>query len=270
MVGAVERRADARRRRGGATIGKGACFYWRYEKFIRRSESRTNSTVGATGAIYAIRRTLFEPIPDDTMLDDVLIPLRIVRRGYRVVFEPAARAYDDATPPPPESSSEKCGRSRARSSCFARERWLFDPLRNRVWFETMSHKGLRLAAPLLQLLLFAANFGLADLLFYRWLLAAQVVFYAAALGGHAHRHAQASSLRPDGPVRSLRVELGRDRRVRPVSHRPAAGDLGAGGIDRARVSASVGESGPPPVSRSFGMRTMNASRRFVPALPVQM
>ena len=46
------------------------------------------------GAIYAIRRELFEPIPEDTILDDVLIPLRIVRRGYRVVFEPDARAYD--------------------------------------------------------------------------------------------------------------------------------------------------------------------------------
>jgi len=49
---------------------------------------------------------------------------------------------------------------------------------------------LRLAAPFLQLILFAANFGLADLWFYRCLLAAQIVFYAAALGGHAHRHAR--------------------------------------------------------------------------------
>jgi hypothetical protein len=73
---------------------------------------------------------------------------------------------------------------------FARERWLFDPLRNPLWFETMSHKALRLAAPFLQLLLFAASFGLADLWFYRWLLAAQIVFYAAALGGHAHRHSR--------------------------------------------------------------------------------
>ena len=52
----------------------------------------------------------------------------------------------------------------------------------------MSHKALRLAAPFLQLLLFAANFALADLLFFRCLLAAQMVFYAAALGGYAHRH----------------------------------------------------------------------------------
>src|SRR5262245_30230345 len=65
----------------GAAPGDGLGFYWRYEKLIRRSESRVDSTVGATGAIYAIRRELFEAIPEDTVLDDVLIPLRIARRG---------------------------------------------------------------------------------------------------------------------------------------------------------------------------------------------
>ena len=175
---------------GGATIGKGACFYWRYEKFIRRSESRTNSTVGATGAIYAIRRSLFEPIPHDTILDDVLIPLGIIRRGYRVCLESAARAYD-ATPASSHDEFVRKVRTIAGTfQLFARERWLFDPVRNPLWFETMSHKALRLAAPFLQLVLFAANLALADLWFYCWLLAAQMAFYAAALGGHAHRHAR--------------------------------------------------------------------------------
>src|SRR5207249_2121482 len=68
----------------GGMISEGAGAYWRYEKFIRRHESRVDSTVGATGAIYAIRRDLFEPIPADTILDDVLIPMRIARKGYRV------------------------------------------------------------------------------------------------------------------------------------------------------------------------------------------
>src|SRR6267143_1508543 len=75
-------------------VGKGVGLYWRFEKAIRLCESRVDSTVGATGAIYAIRRDLFDPIPEDTILDDVVIPIRIVRLGYRVVFEPAARAYD--------------------------------------------------------------------------------------------------------------------------------------------------------------------------------
>src|SRR5712692_8786709 len=67
----------------GNAVGEGASFYWRYEKFLRRCESRIDSTVGATGAIYAIRRALFEPLPADTLLDDVLLACRIVRRGYR-------------------------------------------------------------------------------------------------------------------------------------------------------------------------------------------
>ena len=49
----------------------------------------------ATGAIYAIRRSLFEPIPADTILDDVLIPLRLVKKGYAVLFEPGAKASGD-------------------------------------------------------------------------------------------------------------------------------------------------------------------------------
>jgi poly-beta-1,6-N-acetyl-D-glucosamine synthase len=172
----------------GATLGRGACFYWRYETFIRRSESRVNSTVGATGAIYAIRRTLFEPIPPDTILDDVLIPLRIVRRGYRVKLESAALAYD-ATPSTERDEFIRKVRTIAGTfQLFARERWLFSPLRNRLWFETMSHKALRLTVPVLQLVLLVANIGLAHLIVYRCLLAAHMVFYAAALGGYAHRH----------------------------------------------------------------------------------
>src|SRR5438874_2785341 len=87
-VGAVsgELVLKSRSNAGSSTIAAGSSFYWRYEKFIRRNESRTNSTVGATGALYAIRRDLFERIPDDTLLDDVLIPMRIVSRGYRVLF----------------------------------------------------------------------------------------------------------------------------------------------------------------------------------------
>src|SRR5690625_381997 len=71
-------------------VAEGMSFYWRYETFIRRHESRVDSTVGVTGAIYAIRRRLFRPIPDSLILDDVLIPMQVVRQGYRVCFEPRA------------------------------------------------------------------------------------------------------------------------------------------------------------------------------------
>ncbi len=167
----------------GAAVGKGVGFYWRYEKFIRRQESRSNSTVGATGAIYAIRRTLFEPIPDDTLLDDVLIPLRIVKAGYRVVFEPAARAYDTASATAKQEFVRKVRTIAGTFQLFAREAWLFNPRRNPVWFEALSHKGVRLLMPVLQGAALAANIALAREPVYTVLLAGQMMFYAAALGG---------------------------------------------------------------------------------------
>src|SRR5262249_19281778 len=159
-----------------AGFGKGVSFYWRYEKFIRRSESRAGSTVGATGAIYAIRRSLFERVPDDTILDDVLIPLRVVREGYRVVFEPAAVAYDLPAAAPRHEFVRKVRTIAGMFQLLARETWLFDPVRNPVWFETISHKALRLATPLLQLAVFLANLALVDVGPYRVLLEAQVIF----------------------------------------------------------------------------------------------
>src|SRR4029450_5472045 len=64
-----------------APAGHGAALYWRYEKAIRSAEGLVDSTIGATGAIYAIRRALFEPIPEDTLLDEGLVPLGGGRRG---------------------------------------------------------------------------------------------------------------------------------------------------------------------------------------------
>jgi biofilm PGA synthesis N-glycosyltransferase PgaC len=68
--------------------------YWKYEKWIRKMESQTGSVVGATGAIYAMWRKLYTPLPAAALLDDVLSPMNVVVQGYRVVFESKAIAYD--------------------------------------------------------------------------------------------------------------------------------------------------------------------------------
>ncbi len=175
---------------GGTAVAEGIRFYWRYEKFIRRDESRVDSTVGATGAIYAIRRDLFEPIPEDTILDDVLIPLRIARRGYRVLFEPAAQAYDRVAMAAGEELTRKIRTIAGNFQLFARERWLMDPFRNRLWLQTASHKGLRLLSPLFLGATFGANLLLLGQPFYRWALVGQILFYVAALGGYALRNAR--------------------------------------------------------------------------------
>jgi GT2 family glycosyltransferase len=174
----------------GTSIGRGTSFYWRYEKFIRFHESRAASTVGATGAIYAIRRALFEPIPNDTILDDVLIPLRIVRQGYSVQFAPEARAFDAVSATAHQECVRKVRTIAGTFQLFARERWLLNPLRNPVWFQAISHKGLRLALPALHATVLAANLALTDGVLYLCALGAQLGFYAAAILGHAFRHAR--------------------------------------------------------------------------------
>jgi cellulose synthase/poly-beta-1,6-N-acetylglucosamine synthase-like glycosyltransferase len=170
----------------GSLVRKGIGFYWNYEKFIRRNESRVDSTAGVTGAIYAIRRDLFEPIPEETILDDVLIPMRIVRRGYRVMFEPGARAYDQAATTGIEFT-RKVRTIAGNFQLFVRERWLLNPFSNRLWVQTVSHKGCRLLSPLCLGAALGANLFLLYEPFYRWALGAQIVFYAAAIGGYLIR-----------------------------------------------------------------------------------
>jgi poly-beta-1,6-N-acetyl-D-glucosamine synthase len=73
-------------------------LYWRIEKKIRELESASGSVVGATGAIYCARRELLDPLPEGTILDDVLLPMQVVRKGARVIFDSRARAWDVAGP----------------------------------------------------------------------------------------------------------------------------------------------------------------------------
>ena len=72
-------------------------LYWKYEKWIRRNLNRIDAMLGATGAIYAIRRELADPLPPDTLLDDVHLPFLIASKGFRIYFEDAAKAYDFPT-----------------------------------------------------------------------------------------------------------------------------------------------------------------------------
>lgn len=177
----------------GKPLARGLGLYWRCEKAIRRSESRVGSVVGVTGAIYAIRRELFETLPSDTILDDVLVPMRIARGGHRVVFEPRARAYDHAPASPAGEFARKVRTISGNFQLFAREHWLLG-FRNPLWLQTVSHKGLRLLTPALLAFALAANLLLLDRPAFRLLLVAQSAFYAVAIFGHALRHAKVPGL----------------------------------------------------------------------------
>lgn len=170
-------------------IEEGMGFYWRYEKFIRRHESRVDSTVGSTGAIYAIRKRLFRPIPDSTILDDVLIPMQIARQGYRVRFEPDALAYDQTSKNAYMEFQRKLRTIAGNFQMFYLEPWLLNPVRNRLWVQTISHKGARLLSPACLCAALAANLFILGEPAYRYLLIAQILFYMVAAAGHLTRRA---------------------------------------------------------------------------------
>jgi len=164
---------------GGASSGA----YWRYEKFVRSRECAVDSTIVVTGAIYAIRQELFESIAADTVVDDLIVPLRIARRGYRIVFARDALAYESS------ATNRQEFRRKVRTlagllQLLARERWLMNPFANRLWWQMMSHKAARLLIAPLQIIAFIANIVLAlNSPLYQVILFAQILFYLGALAG---------------------------------------------------------------------------------------
>lgn len=177
MVGAVSGRLRLGALEGHDTEGFGA--YWSYEVWLRRQESRIDSTLGATGALYAIRRCLWEPVPSDTILDDVLVPMRIVMAGYRVVYEPEALAFDRLAEQVGDEFARKVRTLAGNFQLLGRYPSLLNPRRNRVWFQYLSHKVGRLAVPFCLLLLLISSATLREG-WYGVALGLQVLWYGTA------------------------------------------------------------------------------------------
>ena len=171
---------------GGAGVGESVGLYWNYEKWIRKNESRFDSVIGATGAIYAIRKSLWQPLPPMTILDDVYTPMQIAMTGHRVVFEDRARAYDKAANSARREFARKVRTLTGNYQLCQLMPRLLVPT-SALLLQFYSHKLMRLAAPIFFLLLFAINVAIITLqgapLFYSAALAAQLIFYACVAAG---------------------------------------------------------------------------------------
>lgn len=163
--------------------GRGMGVYWRLEKRVRELESSSGSVVGATGALYGARRELVGPIPPETLLDDVLIPMQIVRSGKRVIFEPEARAWDVAHQGSEREFARKVRTLSGNYQLLQLAPWLLSR-DNPIRFEFVSHKLLRLWVPFGLLFCLCSSVFLSGP-FFRIVLAAQLVFYALSFTGLA-------------------------------------------------------------------------------------
>lgn len=141
--------------------GAGLDAYWRLERRLRHDESAWHSSVGVSGAVYALRRECFRPIPPDTILDDVLIPMSIVAGGRRVVYAPGAEAYDRPSGDPGAERRRKVRTLAGNFQLLARHPAWCLPGGHPLWLAYLCHKVLRLFAPIALLAAFASAAALA-------------------------------------------------------------------------------------------------------------
>jgi cellulose synthase/poly-beta-1,6-N-acetylglucosamine synthase-like glycosyltransferase len=174
VCGAVryEAGSDARQTEGA---------YWKYESALRMMEARLGAILNASGCIYALRRECFSPVPQSTILEDFVIPMRARRLGFSVLYDPEAVAIEF---PASTVSGEFTRRVRLAVGSF---RALGDlvrvPWRGFTPFALISHKLLRWLVPFFAITLFVSNIFIMRSPSYRVALAAQVLFYCwAGLG----------------------------------------------------------------------------------------
>lgn len=160
-------------------------LYWRYEKWIRQSESRLASVPGVTGALYLIHRRYIRPLPADTLLDDFDMPLPALREGKRVLFEAGAQVIDRVAEDMAREKTRKVRTLTGNFQSFRRHPWLFSPRANPIWWQFMSHKVARLLVPYALLLLLVLPLLVATP-FYLAVFAAEVAFYSLAFGNAHH------------------------------------------------------------------------------------
>ena len=154
-------------------------LYWSLERWLRRREADVHSAIGVTGAIYAMRRTLWTPLPAELILDDLYVPMQLVLKGHRIAFVDEARAYETRAT---SDGNEYRRKVRTLTGVLQLCAWLprtLSPLRNPVWVQFVTHKLLRLLTPYWLLVCVAwAMAAVAHRIGFGWLLAATAAFVA--------------------------------------------------------------------------------------------
>jgi cellulose synthase/poly-beta-1,6-N-acetylglucosamine synthase-like glycosyltransferase len=167
-----------------SATGSGAKSYWGYETFLKTHESRACSLIGASGCLYAVRRTAYTPLYNEAC-SDFIIATKMMEQGLRAVYEPAAVCTEETNQ---RADKELRMRVRVITQTYTdlwRHRAMLNPLRSGFYaVELLSHKVLRYLVPVLLLLVLLSTAALATRSwFYAALFGGQILFYAAALAG---------------------------------------------------------------------------------------
>ena len=187
-VGCVsgEKKVMAKSDSDEAAQGEG--LYWKYESTLKRLDSELYSAMGAAGELCVIRRQLMTDIPDDTLLDDFVISMEIVRMGYKIAYTSKAFAMEYGSADFHEESKRKRRIAAGGLQSSWRLRSLMNPLRHPVVaFQFVSHRVLRWTiTPVCLFALIPLNTILVlsgEGIIYTIIWILQILFYASALAG---------------------------------------------------------------------------------------
>jgi cellulose synthase/poly-beta-1,6-N-acetylglucosamine synthase-like glycosyltransferase len=183
-VGAVSGRYEYVNPTGGS-VGVGSILFWKYENFIKSMQTRIRTITGCCGCIYSVRRCVYVPLPAD-IISDLVEPLKVIEKGYRVVFEPEAVAYEETTEKPHEEFRMRIRVITRAMRGILYAKGLLNPFRFPfVAFQLFSHKVLRWLIPFFLIGLLIVNAFLLEERFYAITFALQLAFYLIALAGLA-------------------------------------------------------------------------------------
>lgn len=162
---------------------EGESAYWRYEAFVKRADSLVSTAIGAVGEFFAIRQELYRPLETDNLIEDFVLAMRLVMDGWRVVYEPGAVTWEEASPSLRGEWRRRVRMAAGGFQAIGRLRGLLAPPYGLVTFQYVSHKVLRWLAPFFMLTSLLTNIALCGMPAFRWLCGGQLAFYALALGG---------------------------------------------------------------------------------------
>ena len=187
-VGCVagEKRIMVNEKDGAASGGEG--IYWKYESLLKKLDSQLNTTVGAAGELFAIRTHLFETMEADTLLDDFMLSMRIVLKGYKIEYCSNAYAVEGGSANISEEKKRKVRISAGGIQSIIRFRELLNVFKYPLLsFQYISHRVLRWSVtPVCLFILLPLNGALVLMeggIFYSLTMSLQFLFYSAALLG---------------------------------------------------------------------------------------
>ena len=168
----------------------GEGIYWKYESFMKRLDSDLYSLVAAAGELFSIRRDLWQPIPEDTILDDLHLTLEVCLKGWRFRYEPLAVATEPPSPALGEERERKIRIAAGAFQTFFRFRNLWWPRGHAIlWYIYFSRRVFRwMVAPLCLVLLLLSNLWVLSTSefghpVYLVMLCSQLIIYAFAFAG---------------------------------------------------------------------------------------